>query len=437
MKKIDLKINCTTIFPEKFVVIIVEYCNSNFLKDKIIQLLTKFESIQIIEMDVSNFNQKILSSTSGISHQCVLHLIDKKSIKESAKLAANHNLLYHNCPNIFLGVNGDVLTKTIIQTFLGLDIGFLKWDENEFLRLFDRMIYRTFDDQPIEKSDFNDVFFKTDYNPETAKRVFKDAQFQSQFDQHGWVKIPLLDKDTILEIRNYFESIDHDVQNGFFTTTWSKSLDTRLAVNEFLKNIFQPKLNELLCDYHFSYGNFFVKNPSENGECFPHQDWSSVDEEKYTAMTMWCALEDMTSKNGNLKYMPKSFQLQNYQRGRHLPIYFERYQKWIQKYLMRDIPMKAGELLFFSQRMIHGSGNNYNSTIRLACGGVALPNNAPILHHVGAVDGQSTTVRVVDASNDLFSKYDTFDVMEDAFTLYKYDHIDSPMKFKELIKVMF
>ena len=423
------KINCTAIYPQTFKVLIVLY-QSDGLLEAVEQVLKNFQSISFEVIDKISFEDRFL--TNHELHQCVVHLISRSEILLAAQKASSHNHIYHNCPNLFLSNDGS-LTYTMVQSLEGLDVGILQYIPGVFEDFIRRIVYREYDDQEIDKSNLRGVVFKNK-NITGSKEIFRDPHLQKQFEADGMVKIPfLLDKE-VEELYSIFNSINHQVEKGFYTTTWSKDIKVRLEVNKVLSLFFQPRIDSILKDYHFSYGNFFVKPPSENGDCMAHQDWSSVDESRFTSLTLWCALDDTNGQNGNLRYVPGSFKLDNLIRGRHMPIYFERYQTFIHRYLMKDIPMKKGELLIFNQRMIHGSKPNKSRKLRLACGGMATPLSAPLIHYVGAEREGKLILRALDASDDLFSKYDTFDTIEDGFTLKELEFQPKELSLRKLVK---
>ncbi|WP_373566141.1 phytanoyl-CoA dioxygenase family protein, partial [Salmonella enterica] len=91
-----------------------------------------------------------------------------------------------------------------------------------------------------------------------------------------------------------------------------------------------------------------MKKPGNDGHCYAHQDWSMVEEPRYTSVTVWCALMDMTPENGCLRALKGSHQIDNYVRGRNTYDYLHLSSAFIHKYLMQNIPMKAGEAIIFN-----------------------------------------------------------------------------------------
>lgn len=89
--------------------------------------------------------------------------------------------------------------------------------------------------------------------------------------------------------------------------------------------------------------------------------------------------------------------------------------------------MREGQAVIFNQRLVHGSGSNLTQQQRIACGVVGAPAEAPLLHHVA---GPANTMRVLDAANNLFSRYDTFDGMENEPALYT-----RPVESKQLSRM--
>lgn len=251
--------------------------------------------------------------------------------------------------------------------------------------------------------------------PDTVRHVFKDPQLQKQFQRNGYVVVDLLDTSQTAYLRQQLQILAHGNTDGFFTTTWLKDAEVRLQTNRSMQAFFTPLLNRLLDRYRFFYGSYFIKNAGEQSDCNAHQDWTCTQEPRYTSVTVWCALQDMTTDNGCLRVMPCSHRLTNYIRGRHLTEYLGKVGTYIHTHYLQPIQMCEGQVVIFNQRLIHGSASNLTGQQRVACGVVGAPEESPLLHYVA---GPGNTMRVLDASNDLFSRYDTFDTMENEPALY-------------------
>ena len=266
------------------------------------------------------------------------------------------------------------------------------------------------------------------------RKVFKNDALNKTFTKQGYVVVSLLTDVEVNDALDFFyQSGHHTGKKEFYTTTWLSDSELRLKTNEKMKNIFSARLSELLDNYTFFYGSYFVKESGEQGDCEAHQDWTCSEEPECSSVTVWCALQDVTPENGCLQILPYSQNLPNYIRGRHTPDYLTEVSAFVQKYLFKPIILKKGQAILFNQRMIHGSFSNFSSALRIACGGVAAPADRPVIHYVGE---SASEIKKVSAENDLFSRYDTFDKMENEPAVERISYPYARLTKKELVGVI-
>ncbi len=245
--------------------------------------------------------------------------------------------------------------------------------------------------------------------------VFRNQELNRSFERNGFVIIDLLNSQEVSGLCNLPVLATHNnLEEKFFTTTWLNDAALRLETNREICLRLEPKLETILNGYRFFYGSYFVKKKGEKSMCDVHQDWSSVDEPNLVSVTVWCALSDMNLSNGCLQILPQSHRLNNYVRGRHMTDYLGKCKNILKDRFMRPIQLRQGQAIIFNQRMVHGSMQNLSSETRLACGLVAAPLEAKMKHFVGFGNG---SVKIVDAENNFFSRYDTFDKLNDVMSV--------------------
>ena len=147
----------------------------------------------------------------------------------------------------------------------------------------------------------------------------------------------------------------------------------------------------------FWHDQIFYKPAKKGGVVAWHQDYSYWTRTKPIAhITCWCALDDATSENGCLQYIPGS------QRWGLLPkpviagdllgireFLTEEQQKQFDK--AAHAPAKAGEAIFHHPLTLHGSGENKSAQPRRAfvinafADGVISDSDEPLLKGVPAV----------------------------------------------------
>lgn len=200
----------------------------------------------------------------------------------------------------------------------------------------------------------------------------------------GYVTMPLLSPNDIRMLRTLFDETEHlcEIEKGFYTSIWSMNREYRSRVDNGLKQILMPLLDEVLQPYRPVFANFMVKHPGVNTGLQPHQDWSFVDELKFQSYTAWIPLADVTEENGAIQVFPKSHQLTNFIRPRFSDAPFKEHLGYIETQRMLSLPMNAGDALVLNSRCIHSSPANNSSKTRLAVSVVLVPKNAEVIHHV-------------------------------------------------------
>lgn len=266
----------------------------------------------------------------------------------------------------------------------------------------------------------------------STRTVFQDPTLQKQFERRGYVIVPLLSAEEIQYLLSVPNALNHDHDNGFYTTTWLTDTPARMETHRILKEILQPRLDKFLIDYRYHYGNYFIKKPEQGSQCEVHQDWTMAEEPRHVGLTVWCALMDMTPENGCLKVLKGSHTLKNYVRGRNSYDYLRPLSAYIYQKFMRNVLMKAGQAVIFHQRLIHGSGNNCTSENRIACGIAAVPKESKIIHYAAEKDNPGN-LRVLDAENDFYSRHNTFEPLHEQPALTHIHLDENYLEKKELI----
>ncbi len=147
-----------------------------------------------------------------------------------------------------------------------------------------------------------------------------------------------------------------------------------------MKDVFTNKIEILLNDYKILYGNFMYK-AAAGKEIEVHQDFSFVDEKKYTAFNLWVPLQDTIAFNGGFHLIESSNRLFNSYRGSTIPHNLTHYNEAFKK-LMKPVDVKAGEGLIFDHRLFHYSTPNLSDKVRLAVQMVLIPKAAtPVIYY--------------------------------------------------------
>jgi hypothetical protein len=237
------------------------------------------------------------------------------------------------------------------------------------------------------------------------------------FKENGFVAgIPLLDKRQIEIIRNELATVANPKHPGhslFYEFHSNESTDPSTILFHALGAwritpglhdvIWNPRFlmaaSQLLDNrpVRFWHDQIFWKPPKQGGVVAWHQDYSYWTRTKPVAhLTCWCALDDATSENGCLQYIPGSHRwgllpkpvIAGKLEGIKDFLTKEQQQKFENPVYAR---VKAGEAVFHHSLTLHGSGANTSSRPRRAfvinvfTDGVISDSDDPLLDGVPVI----------------------------------------------------
>jgi hypothetical protein len=212
--------------------------------------------------------------------------------------------------------------------------------------------------------------------------IFKDSNLQEQFNENGFVKVPLLKKSDIILLQELFYKFHQDIkENTFGASSFIHSRQEKYEIRDTLYPIFLPYFEKLFKDYTYFGSSYLFKTKGKNSDLAPHQDWTIVDEKKYVAINIWTPLIDTNKENGTLYVVPKSQSQKHFTlRAPTIPFYFQNY---LDKVVKCTIPTnaKAGEAIILNQSLIHYSSSNLDDDIRIAITSGIKTKDAPMLFH--------------------------------------------------------
>jgi hypothetical protein len=218
------------------------------------------------------------------------------------------------------------------------------------------------------------------------RRTFLDPALQAEFEQRGFVVVDLLDAEAVAAVTSSFETMDHVWQDdyewveGFDTSIYDPRADYRAAVLDAVEAEVGPAMARILDDHRILFANFVVKHPDSEAVP-PHVDWTFVDEDRYSSVTIWCPLVDTTPENGTLGLVAGSHHRIGFLRAANIPS-FERCEDAVADIDDRPvIPLRAGQAIVLDNRAVHFSPPNTSDAPRVAIGCVAAPVEAPLRHY--------------------------------------------------------
>ncbi|MDG1332100.1 MAG: phytanoyl-CoA dioxygenase family protein [Crocinitomicaceae bacterium] len=201
--------------------------------------------------------------------------------------------------------------------------------------------------------------------------VFKDDELAEQIHSTGFSTFEGLSAEQLSQLNDLFDA-EHsfDVkEGGMFYSMYSRDKEYRKRVHETIAKILQPTLERQFKDYKNVVNAFVVKLPGEKSEFYVHQDTTAMDEFRFSPLSLWIPLHDITPENGALAIIVKTHWFFSPYRGVSFAFPFKKINDTIKKYL-KPVFMKAGEVMCFDNRIIHNSMANTSDKPRIAviCG---------------------------------------------------------------------
>ena len=242
------------------------------------------------------------------------------------------------------------------------------------------------------------------------QRVFKSADLQRQFDRDGFVIIDLLNKDMILKLFKVLEDLKEDkattkllIDSGYNLSFFSESDEYRKKVFEVISNFFQPLVDEYLANYKPLIINTFDKKPG-TGEVPVHQNWTFVDEEKYTSVSVWIPLVDVSHANGTLEVVPGSHDVLTPYRSPTIPWVFEGLADVLKEKYMEPLNLHVGQVAILDDALLHYSSVNNTDQVRSTIQLIMKPENAPAIHYYRATP-EADSLGVFEVDMEFFTKF--------------------------------
>ena len=223
---------------------------------------------------------------------------------------------------------------------------------------------------------------RTTIDTSRIKKSFNNQALQDEFEQKGFVKLPLLeasDLEKLMDAYNQFPA--PDLETTFYTTHWSFDNQHRLDIDKAIRPVLHNRVLPYLQGYKACAGIFLVKRPGDDGEFHVHQDWTLVEETIYRGITVWVALCDTDVENGCLHVVPGSHLYCNNIRGANIEPPIHQIKPMIESEFCVPVPMKAGEAIFFDHRLLHYSPANQSAATRISVGLVVIPEETTFIHY--------------------------------------------------------
>jgi len=230
-----------------------------------------------------------------------------------------------------------------------------------------------------------------------TRDALRDPRLEAQLRDVGYVKVRLLDPDTLAATAAELDQLRPD--DGFApdgtglnrSTYHCTFLDTNLEykerAQELIRRVYQPLIDEYVIDYRILTGNFYVKMPG-TGRFQIHQNWPTTEDLALTTLTVWAPFHDTDYTNGTLCVVPGSHKIVPDVASPQRPPFFASFEDELIDHHLVPMELEAGEALIFDDSLLHWSPENRSDAPRRAVQIETVPAEAPtVLYHLGEHDG--------------------------------------------------
>lgn len=214
-------------------------------------------------------------------------------------------------------------------------------------------------------------------------RIFTDPEFESLFRRDGFVVVPLLNSDDIRKLTELHQNTTPELPRDYYATPFSTEMEYRERIRHGVNNVLLPRIEKLVPHFYPCLSSYVSKRgKSQQGKVSLHQDFSTVDASKHTALHVWCPLIDVDESNGCLRAVVGSHTYFNHISSFTFnPAPFDPVRGLLEKHCSTSVPMKAGSAFIFDERLLHWSDENMSDTLRIAVGCIMIPERvSPLLY---------------------------------------------------------
>lgn len=229
----------------------------------------------------------------------------------------------------------------------------------------------------MEHFEFDNFDYSSWRKPEHT--VAHDPVVKAELYQKGYsIKKNFLGKNEVSSLLEKFNEL-HSIEaptGGFFVSIYSKNLEYRKTIHDYLFEKLDSKFSEIFCDYKYTCLNYAAKYRGDNGELFIHQDMAQINEDDFAQVGIWIPLVDVSLENGTLGILPYTHFTIPPHRSLYHDLPYSKIYDTVQDY-MQPVEMNAGDLFLFDIRLLHKSYVNKTSTPRVSIATSLVPKEAP------------------------------------------------------------
>jgi ectoine hydroxylase-related dioxygenase (phytanoyl-CoA dioxygenase family) len=210
--------------------------------------------------------------------------------------------------------------------------------------------------------------------------VLADAGLQADLDRDGFVVVPLLSIEQTRRLMALYERYcAAPAASGLYESSRHNGYELNSVVSKAIREEVALASRDVFLPSKLYGGTYMVKSHVDSEVLPLHQDWSVVEEKRYTTVFVWCPLADVSVLNGGLFVLPGSHRyFQSLRSGTYpsdrfiLPPELHRHT--------RDVALRAGEAILYSDSLFHGSHANNGSSDRVVVTARIMEESADLVY---------------------------------------------------------
>jgi ectoine hydroxylase-related dioxygenase (phytanoyl-CoA dioxygenase family) len=238
----------------------------------------------------------------------------------------------------------------------------------------------------------------------TVPPIFVNTDLQRQFDEDGFVQLPLLLAEDVKLLRELYFQYFPESPQAFHSSSYLPDFPRKKEMSNAIVDIFRPRLDAIFQNFFYFGSAFLTKNTGKNSLMPMHQDWTIVDEQRFVAVNIWTPLQDADAKNGGLQVLRGSHRYLPVLRCPTIPFFFEDVKAEMAENLTQ-LTVKAGQAVILNQALIHASPPNMSDQMRLAITTGIKTANAPMRFHYQAAADE---LEVFAMDDDFLLRFEEF-----------------------------
>jgi hypothetical protein len=261
---------------------------------------------------------------------------------------------------------------------------------------------------------------------------FFTDQEQEKFDTDGVIQVQFLSAEEVEYLTTlYITLFNQSPDQSFHSTMFVGNVDYRRKIDCSIREIVRPKLGEKIKEHRLLFTNYIVKEARGSTSVGIHQDWSFTPPPA-DSINFWIPLVDINQKTGLFYALKGSHK--TFKNIRYTPYEVDAY-KTTSEYIARNatgFSVKAGDALFYHGATVHYTEANTSGSIRLAIGGVLIPEEETNVHYYK--NPQTSLLEMYEVDEAFYHRFNFFNKPEGVRLIQEITDYPSPPQLSDLVK---